>query len=260
MHWNHAVLPHWTKEVNDAYPSVGSKHEPPSNLHSAFYPLQGPYSTKDPDNLSTQFADMIDAKIDVAVVSWWGQPDNKHSSDTQGIISDLAMHDIFRAADTNGNLKIAIHLEPYHSRSVESIRSDVSYIIESYGNYSSFFRSSNELPLFYVYDSYHIDPAQWSRLLTHDGDISVRGTPLDAVFIGLWLDRNNGHDLKEGGFDGIYTYFASDGFSFGSSSRNWREITEHCRETDMISVLSVGPGYDDSSIRPWNTHNTKDRR
>ncbi len=27
----------------------------------------------------------------------------------------------------------------------------------------------------------------------------------------------------------------------------------------MICDLSVGPGYDDSLIRPWNSHNTKDR-
>jgi hypothetical protein len=28
---------------------------------------------------------------------------------------------------------------------------------------------------------------------------------------------------------------------------------------DMLSVLSVGPGYRDDKIRPWNAHNTRER-
>jgi glycoprotein endo-alpha-1,2-mannosidase len=61
-------------------------------------------------------------------------------------------------------------------------------------------------PLFYVYDSYHIDKTHWATLLTKGGAHTVRGTALDGVFLGLWLDRVHGADLKEGGFDGFYTY------------------------------------------------------
>ena len=62
------------------------------------------------------------------------------------------------------------------------------------------------------------------------------------------------------GFDGFYTYFASDGFSFGSTSSNWKRMCEYAHENEILCTLSVGPGYQDDKIRPWNSHNTKPRR
>jgi glycoprotein endo-alpha-1,2-mannosidase len=41
-------------------------------------------------------------------------------------------------------------------------------------------------------------------VLKEDGDHTVRGTEVDGVFIGLWLDYNDGAKLETGGFDGAY--------------------------------------------------------
>jgi glycoprotein endo-alpha-1,2-mannosidase len=96
-------------------------------------------------------------------------------------------------------------------------------------------------------------------LLVPGGDVTVRGTALDALFIGLWLDGAHGKDLKEAGFDGAYSYFASEGFSYGSSVAHWKTMVTFCNAYGLLSSLSVGPGYDDSAIRPWNRHNSKFR-
>ena len=45
-----------------------------------------------------------------------------------------------------------------------------------------------------------------------------------------------------GGFDGFYTYFASDGFVFGSSRANWPSMVDFANKNGMLSSLSVGPG------------------
>jgi glycoprotein endo-alpha-1,2-mannosidase len=184
LHWDHEVLPHWETRINEAYPTVGTRHYPPSNLHSPYYPLQNPYSSRDKSNLLRQFTSMRDAGISVAVISWWGRASSIHSSDTQGVATDRIMHDIFQAADENGVIKLAFHLEPYPTRSVESVRDDIAYILENYGNYTSLYRASDGRHLYYVYDSYHIFPSQWARLLSKDGDITVRGTELDGIFLG----------------------------------------------------------------------------
>jgi glycoprotein endo-alpha-1,2-mannosidase len=110
-----------------------------------------------------------------------------------------------------------------------------------------------------VYDSYHIPAYQWSDILGKDGADSLRNTNIDAIFLGLWLDSSHGRDLLESGFDGIYTYFASDGFSYGSTIKNFPYITKFCRKNNLICNLSVGPGYDDTKIRPWNSQNSKSR-
>jgi glycoprotein endo-alpha-1,2-mannosidase len=259
-HWDHEVLPHWEPSVNEQYSTVGNRHSPPEHIHAPFYPLRNPYSSRDHTVLLGQFDDMLNAGGNVAVVSWWGQASKPYATDTQGVCTDKIMSDILNAADKHGRIRIAFHLEPYPSRTVESIKEDLSYIIRKYGHHPSLARSPTGLPIFYVYDSYHIYPSQWRRLLHHTGDITVRGTPLDGWFIGLWLNRFDGRDMNEGGFDGIYTYFATSGFSYGSSPQNWKSMCEYARSEDMLCILSVGPGYNDSLIRPWNTRNSRDRK
>ena len=79
---------------------------------------------------------------------------------------------------------------------MESIRADIEYIFSRYSHFASFYRHHEHgRPLFYVYDSYHIDPIQWMRLLTNEGDLSIRQSKLDADFIGLWLQPHHGRDL-----------------------------------------------------------------
>ena len=240
---------------------IGTRFTPPSQLHSIYYPLSGPYSSRDINNIKQQFNYIKDNDIDVVIISWWGRCDNPSSSDTQGVCTDNIVPLLFQAADEVGHMKIAFHLEPYAGRSVASVRDDLVYIIDKYSKFASFYRSTRDgnKPLFYVYDSYHIAPEQWAELLSPTGNLSVRSTPHDGVFMGLWLDRPHGQDLSAGHFDGIYTYFAADGFSYGSTSSNWGSICDYCRREGLICDLSVGPGYQDDKIRPWNSHNTHGR-
>ena len=87
----------------------------------------------------------------------------------------------------------------------------------------------------------------------------MRGTSTDSVMIGLWLHHHHGRDLKESGFDGVYTYFGTDGFSYGSTTTNWMSMCKFAAAQNMLCDISVGPGYNDSLIRPWNAHNSRAR-
>ncbi len=40
---------------------------------------------------------------------------------------------------------------------------------------------------------------------------------------------------------------------------NWREIKKFAVENRMMFVPSIGPGYIDDAIRPWNLANARDR-
>jgi len=66
-------------------------------------------------------------------------------------------------------------------------------------------------------------------------------------------------DMYESGFDGAYTYFASEGFTAGSTIAHWRDFATACSLKNMMFVPSVGPGYDDTPVRPWNFEATKRR-
>jgi len=254
-------------------------------LHSAFKPAGGPYSSKDPAVLARHFRQMFQNGITVAVVSWWGRPESAGGSataDTQGVNTDALIAAVLDAAQEHG-VSVAFHMEPYHGRSVASVREDMRYLHEHYLSHAAVFRActaqhtdggtvfgleqqqcehSSLRPVVFMYDSYHIPSAEWAPLLHpmhQGGGSSVRGTLLDALFIGLWSEQRHGPQLVQSGFDGAYSYFASDGFVYGSSKRNWGSMNSFTKQHHMVFLPCVGPGYDDSRIRPWNAHNTKDR-
>jgi glycoprotein endo-alpha-1,2-mannosidase len=124
LHWNHSVLPHWTKEVQARYPHAAFL--PPHDIHAPFYPGRGPYSSRDPTILAEHMMDMATHGIGGAVLSWWGRP-GVSRGDSQGVVTDAVMRDALDAAAAAG-VRVALHLEPYVGRSVESVRDDLAYL------------------------------------------------------------------------------------------------------------------------------------
>jgi len=106
------------------------------------------------------------AGIDVVVVSWYP----KEKADQQGQPWDALIPLLLKAAE-KAKIKMTFHLEPYAGRSVDSIREDIQYLTKQYGKHAAFYRTitktsgvdkaPRELPLFYIYDSYLIEPEEW---------------------------------------------------------------------------------------------------
>ena len=138
----------------------------------------------------------------------------------------------------------------------------IEYLIKSYGSHPAFYsrkHNGKDLPLFYIYDSYLIKKDAWASLLQPDGSHSLRNTDYDSIFIGLVVENNHKEELLGAGFDGFYTYFASDGFTYGSGTRNWKHLADYASINQLLFIPSVGPGYIDDRVRPWNKRNTKER-
>ena len=62
---------------------------------------------------------------------------------------------------------------------------------------------------FYVYDSYLTPYANWGKILKPEGKNSIRGTKYDASVIALVVEAKDLQEIPKGGFDGVYTYFAT---------------------------------------------------
>jgi len=241
-HWDHDILPHWSdKTWNNAGGYAGG-----NDIGANFYPELGCYSSNDPKIISEHFRLMQKAGIGVCVISWWG----KNSFEDRSIPKYLN-------AAGNSGIKIAFHIEPFY-RSVEELREQLEYIQSQYGKHPAIFKFNNK-PLYYLYDSYKITSEEWSKLLKPEGIHSVRNSNIDATIIGLWVHENEGEFFINSGFDGFYTYFASDGFAYGSTTSNWLYLSEFAAGNNLIFIPSVGPGYNDTRIRPWNNRNTKKR-
>ena len=242
FHWNHDILPHWSDTTwNNAGGYAGG-----NDIGANFYPELGCYSSNDPKTIAEHFKLIRKAGIGVCVISWWG----KNSFEDRSIPKYLTIAHKY-------GIKVAFHIEPFY-KSVEELREQLEYIHAQYGNHPAIFKSNNK-PLHYLYDSYKINGKEWSKLLKPEGSLSIRNTSLDATMIGLWVHANEGNFFVDSGFDGFYTYFASDGFVYGSTTSNWQHLSEFATQNDLIFIPSVGPGYDDTRIRPWNAQNLKKR-
>ncbi|XP_030641061.1 glycoprotein endo-alpha-1,2-mannosidase isoform X2 [Chanos chanos] len=253
IHWDHPLLPHWDPKVASNYPN--GRHSPPDDIGANFYPALGAYSSRDPSVIEAHMQQLRTASI---AVSWY--PPGKH--DENGDSTDDILPLLLDVAHKY-QVKVAFHIEPFKGRDDRSMFDSVKYIMEKYGKHPAFYKyertPGDVLPLFYVYDSYLQSPDTWAKLLKKTEEGSIRNTPYDGIFVALLVEEKHKRDILAAGFDGVYTYFATNGFSYGSSQNNWPAIKAFCNEHNLIFIPSVGPGYVDTSIRPWNYRNTRNR-
>lgn len=257
IHWNHEYIKHWDDTVAKQYSKYSGRHSPPGDIGANFYPALGPYSSWNKEVIRNHMKQIEVSGAGVLAVSWY--PPGK--ADPEGKPSDTAILPIMLAAD-EFNLKVAFHIEPYKGRTASSVRNDIKYIIETYSQYPSFYKrrwKGQLLPLFYIYDSYHIDPKYWKEVLTREGKNTIRGTKLDSIVIALLVEETHTSYVTIGGFDGIYTYFAADGFTYGSRRASWSDLKKFSLQSSSIFIPSVGPGYIDTRVRPWNSQNSRNR-
>lgn len=241
-HWKHDILPHWSDTTwNNAGTFPGG-----DDIGANFYPSLGCYSSNDTSVIAQHMRWIREAGIGVVVITWWGE----------GSYEDRSLGLYLDQAEKSG-LKVAVHLEPFY-QTVEAARKEIVYLFERYGQHPAWYRLNNR-PMIYVYDSYRLPAQEWLKLLGPTGELSVRGTAYDAVFIGLWVKENEEKFFMTSGFDGFYTYFASSGFEYGCTPENWLVMSEFARSAGLLFIPCVGPGYIDTRIRPWNAQNTEER-
>ncbi|XP_033635560.1 glycoprotein endo-alpha-1,2-mannosidase-like [Asterias rubens] len=256
VHWNHDRLKHWDKKIASKFSTEG--HVPPDDVGASFYPALGSYSSRDPYVIDQHMQQMRIAGTGVLVLSWY--PPNKY--DDAGLPSDDLVPLLLNACHKY-DLKLAFHSEPYKNRTELTFLNDLRYIVDTYGNHPALYKYHHkgvDLPLVYLYDSYLTSPRAWARILKKNTPMSIRNTNYDAVIIGLFVEQKHNTELFTGGFDGFYTYFASNLFTFGSHWNNWKFLSTTAKRNSMIFIPSVGPGYDDVAVRPWNAKNTQERR
>jgi hypothetical protein len=276
-HWDHELIPHWNADTAARFPR--GKHRGGDDVGADFFPQPGAYSSRNESLVRLHMSQLNEAACGVLVVSWY--PPGMADGQGQRGGADAGMAVLFAAAAEAG-LQIAFHLEPYTGRSAQTVRRDCEYIQRTYGHHPALFQGPRTArlgtssrstpsdtadgdhrtwrgPWIYVYDSYLSAPAEWAELLTPTGAHSVRGTAFDGTFISLVVEEAHLSGATTGGFDGIYTYFASP-ISFGATQANWPALRSYCTAHGLIFVPCVGPGYADTRVRPWNAGSSRARQ
>jgi glycoprotein endo-alpha-1,2-mannosidase len=232
-HWQHPVL-----DI-DGRPIPDLSHS--NSIAASFYPVLGTYSSRDKETISEHMRLIYESGAGVVVVSWHGR--RSYEARILPLILDAA---------EKRELKIAFQIEPVSERTVLWTRREMSFLIDQYGDHQAFYKPEGKNGMFYVYDSYLNPPEEWVSVLSPDGSSTIRGTTSDAVVIGLLVNEADRDAIISARFDGFYTYFASEGFTHGSTVENWPALAEWGTSNGLIFVPCVGPGYVDTQVRPWN--------
>jgi hypothetical protein len=182
-------------------------HTPPFDIASAFFPMRGVYSSGDPLVLRAQMKDIAETGVDEVVSSWWGR----------GSTEDRRLPAVKRAAKPSG-LKVAVQLEPYEGRTIDSVAADLVYL------------RSLGIRDVYVYRTKDFGAEEWSRVTTQPMGLRLFG---QTNLVGF---------AARAGFAGFYTY---DIVVYDAA-----KFDRFCRQARALGILcapSVGPGYDASA-------------
>ena len=203
-------------------------HKPPTDIASSFYPERGAYSSRDPEVLAAQMADLRSARVGVIAVSWWGQ----------GTWDDGTLDALFGAA-ANAGIKIAFHMEPYQGQTAASIGSDIRYLLGRYGNSAALLRTARPTsgdastaprPVFYLFGSSRLPPADLKATIA-----GLRGTADDSI---VMVHSPKAISATRVGADGVYTYDAL------AAPDAFATLAADCRTANLICSPSVAPGFD----------------
>ncbi|CAF3127079.1 unnamed protein product [Rotaria socialis] len=245
LHWNHRRLAHWNREKAVHYPQ--HRHQPPDDIGSNFYPFLGPYSSRSRVILDKHMRMIRMSGAGTLSISWYPPG----MADDEGRPSDDIIPLLLNKAGKY-QLKVCFHIEPYQNRTVDNVIHWTQYILRQYGSHQAFYRFNGK-GVFYIYDSYRISAHEWRQKL-----FSNEKMKQEAFFVGLILKSNECQPLASSGFDAAYSYFAANGFTEASTSQQWTFTVGQCKSIPFIP--SVGPGYIDTNVRPWNGGTTRPRQ
>jgi glycoprotein endo-alpha-1,2-mannosidase len=205
-------------------------HVPPEDIASSFYPERGPYSSRDPAVLDSQMAELVQARVGVIAVSWWGQ----------GSWEDKSLDGIFAAAAAHG-IKIAFHVEPYQGQTAASVKGDITYLLGRFGSSPALYRVSHPTagssstaprPVFYLFASSRLPVPDLTAVIR-----GLRGTPNDSI---IMVHSPKASTAVKDGADGVYTYDSM------AAPGDLASLVADCRADHVICSPSVSPGFDNS--------------
>jgi hypothetical protein len=181
------------------------EHDGASVLSTPYYPARGLYSSSNARLVSAQMREIAETGVGAIVVSWWGFDSPEHDR--------LLM---VEQAATRYGLEVAIHIEPYRSRTPAKAAEDIGRLHRE-GGFTDF----------YVYDADRDPAADWAAALAELEGVRVFG---HTHLVGR---------AKAAGFDGLYTYDVATW-----NGNTFARVCTQARKAGLLCAPSVGPGYD----------------
>ncbi|KAH0787091.1 glycoprotein endo-alpha-1,2-mannosidase-like [Histomonas meleagridis] len=225
-------------------------YELPSRLPSPLFPAAGLYSSHDPSLIRQHLYQMHCCGVD-SVILLWSPPSRIINNDnsTSGF-SDKTLEILLDAA-SEFQITATVQIPQYDGRSNQTIFEDFQYLYSKYAHHPSYLHIHGN-PVVLIYDPHEINYLYHSISESHNKGFNF-------YFIGSVVTQNHIGDALETGFDSVYSYFASESFTYCSNISHWKSLVTDSQERNISFFPTVGPGYDNEKVDVWNHEATRSR-
>ena len=173
----------------------------------------------------------IKANVGVLSVTWWGESD--YGNQSVSLLLDEA---------AKVGAKVCFHIEPFNGRSPQTVRENIQYIVDTYGDHPAFYRTHGK-PLFFIYDSYLIKPAEWAKLF-------AAGCPPPPSFSITSCTFTSSMDLALIYNLSSYCVITNEAF-IPDISRSW--FAAFALRQELIASVVAHGWSEDRSVQTWKT-------
>ncbi|GAB0098592.1 glycoprotein endo-alpha-1,2-mannosidase [Sergentomyia squamirostris] len=209
----------WYKNATRDGPAGQETRETPNII---FYPVRGLYKPS-AQLFREHCKDIRSAGVGVIVISW-----------TPRLILNT-LKDLLNAAERN-NLKVAVSIDSYPNRSIDSIGSDIKFFCDNYGNYLHRVHITPRntlMTMFYIKDPFSHSWSEWKALKKD----------CNALVIAHISAKEHTSLAKRSGFDGFYTLLGSNGATYAATWKHWQHLAKFASQYRMLFIPSVAPGF-----------------
>jgi glycoprotein endo-alpha-1,2-mannosidase len=194
------------------------------DVASNYFPVRGLYSSSDARVVKAQMREIAAADVREVVTSWWGW----------GSPEDLRLPIVIGAARAAG-LSVAVHIEPYPGRTIETVEADIVHLRDL------------GVTRFFVYRPFDISAQDWAGFRDRVTGVQV------------FAQTSLAGRAAAARFDGLYTY---DILLWGAET--FPRLCRQAHKVNLLCLPSVGPGYEaeratgDSRVKPRRNGATYD--
>ena len=200
---------------------------------------RGQYTSTSRETVGSQFGELEAAGVDGILLQW--MPPGRSD------VSEGCLEVLFQEAEKH-QVCIGVIIQNYENRTTETIVEDIREYVRKWGNHSRVLTRDGK-PVVMVYDAqneYGVPLKLWK-------------TGERVYLIATGTKMGEFAEAIEWGFDSVTNYFVQRQFHLRDEEAQWGGLAQLTGSKGVEFFPAVGPGYNDTNLRSWNTGSVRGR-